>query len=61
MNKILTCLAAVLLSFSAVADQRSAVEAEVRDAVKAFETDVWQKIDGAWKVASLHYTEIAPE
>ena len=28
---------------------------------KAFETDVWQKIDGAWKVVSLHYTEIPPE
>ncbi len=30
-------------------------------ALKAFETDVWQKIDGAWKVVSLHYTEIPPE
>lgn len=27
---------------------------------KAFETDVWQKIDGEWKIVSLHYTEIAP-
>lgn len=26
--------------------------------VKAFETEVWQKIDGEWKVVSLHYTEI---
>ncbi len=25
---------------------------------KAFETDVWQKIDGEWKIVSLHYTEI---
>jgi hypothetical protein len=25
---------------------------------KAFETDVWQKIDGAWKVVGLHYSEI---
>jgi uncharacterized protein (TIGR02246 family) len=25
---------------------------------KAFETDVWQKIDGEWKIISLHYTEI---
>jgi ketosteroid isomerase-like protein len=24
---------------------------------KAFETDVWQKIDGAWKLVSLHYSE----
>ena len=28
---------------------------------KAFESDVWQKIDGAWKVVSLHYTAIPPE
>ena len=28
---------------------------------KAFETDVWQKIDGKWKIISLHYSEIAPE
>lgn len=151
MNKFLTCLAAVLISFSALAEQHSATEAEVRDAVKAFngayasndvegyfnhyaddamlyffgarqdvsvyheewaamvdaggaveknelsdirvqvlpggnaavasyfidyrlrtpdgevsgakafESDVWQKIDGAWKVVSLHYTEIPPE
>jgi ketosteroid isomerase-like protein len=26
--------------------------------VRAFETDVWQKIDGEWKIASLHYSEI---
>ena len=25
---------------------------------KAFETDVWQKIDGKWKIISLHYTVI---
>ncbi len=28
---------------------------------RAFETDVWQKIDDEWKVVSLHYTEIPPE
>lgn len=28
---------------------------------KAFETDVWQKVDGKWKVVSLHYTEIPPQ
>jgi ketosteroid isomerase-like protein len=27
---------------------------------KAFETDVWQKIDGEWKIISLHFSEIAP-
>jgi ketosteroid isomerase-like protein len=151
MNKILTCLVAALISFSAMADQHSSPDAAVRNAVKAFngayavnnvedyfnhytddallywsgarqkvsayheewtelvdaggaveknelsdiqvkvmpsgnvavasyfidyrlrepdgeviateafETDVWQKIDGAWKVVSLHYTEIPPE
>lgn len=25
---------------------------------RAFETDVWQKIDGNWKIVSLHYTVI---
>ncbi len=29
--------------------------------IRAFETDVWQKIDDEWKVVSLHYTEIPPE
>ena len=27
-------------------------------AARAYETDVWQKIDGKWKVVSLHYSEI---
>jgi ketosteroid isomerase-like protein len=150
MYKLLTLIAAALISFSAVADQHSAVEAEVRDAAKAFngayarndvegyfshfaddatmfwegtrqttsgyreewdatigaggaveknevsdlqvrvlpggdaaivsffidyrmrtpdgevveekafESEVWQKIDGAWKVVGLHYTALAP-
>jgi len=25
---------------------------------RAFETDVWQKIDGEWKIISLHYSDI---
>ncbi len=25
---------------------------------RAFETDVWQKIDGQWKIISLHYSEV---
>ena len=29
--------------------------------VRAFETEVWQKIADEWKVVSLHYTEISPE
>ena len=28
---------------------------------KAFETDVWQKIDGKWKIISLHYSEFTPQ
>jgi len=36
MYKILTLFAAALISFSAVADEHSAVEAEVRDTVNAF-------------------------
>ena len=30
-------------------------------AARAFETDVWRKIDDEWKVVSLHYSEIPPE
>lgn len=32
-----------------------------KDAIRAFETDVWQKFDGEWKVVSLHYTELPAE
>lgn len=32
-------------------------EGEVEE-INAFETDVWRKIDGEWKVVSLHYTVI---
>lgn len=28
---------------------------------KAFETEVWQKIEGEWRVVSLHYSEISAE
>ena len=28
---------------------------------RGFETCVWQKIDGEWKVANLHYTVVTPE
>lgn len=27
---------------------------------KAYDTDVWQKIDDTWKVISVHYSEIPP-
>ena len=28
---------------------------------KAFETDVWQKIDGKWRIISLHYSDISAQ
>jgi ketosteroid isomerase-like protein len=28
---------------------------------KGFETEVWRKIDGAWKIVNLHYSEFAAE
>ena len=27
-------------------------------ASKAFESEVWRKIDGEWKIVNLHYSEI---
>ncbi len=36
MKKILTCLVVALISFSAMAEHHNSVDAEVRDAVKAF-------------------------
>ena len=29
-------------------------------ASKAFESDVWQHIDGDWRIVSLHYSEFTP-
>jgi ketosteroid isomerase-like protein len=31
------------------------------DKTRAFETDIWQKIDGEWKVVGVHYSAIAPD
>ncbi len=31
-----------------------------KDTSRAFETDVWQKIDGNWQIISLHYSVIPP-
>ena len=28
---------------------------------KGFESEVWRKIDGAWKIVNLHYSEFAAE
>ena len=42
-------------------DNRTRDPDGTKSTVKAFETDVWQKIDGDWKIISLHYSEIPPE
>ncbi len=49
---------AIITSFI---DNRTRAEDGTTTTVRAFETDIWQKIDGAWKVVGLHYSEIAPE
>jgi ketosteroid isomerase-like protein len=38
-------------------DNKSRFDGELV-AIKAFETDVWNKIDGKWQIVSLHYTEL---
>jgi len=30
-------------------------------ASQGFESEVWRKIDGAWRIVNLHYSEFAPE
>ena len=42
-------------------DNRTRTPDGTTSTVRAFETDVWQKIDGNWKIISLHYSEIAPD
>lgn len=49
---------AIITSFI---DNRTRAEDGTTTTVRAFETDIWQKIDGAWKVVGLHYSEIPPE
>ena len=49
---------AVIASYFAHNITRSP-EGEKSD-VQAYETEVWQKIDGEWKVVNLHYTEQRP-
>jgi uncharacterized protein (TIGR02246 family) len=41
-------------------DNRSRTPDGDVSSARAFETDVWHRIDGEWKIVSLHYTEIAP-
>lgn len=40
-----------------VDNQTRTAEGEVTTA-RAFETDVWQKTQGVWKIVNLHYSEI---
>jgi len=40
-----------------VDNESKSPDGEITEA-RAFETDVWQKIDGVWRIVSLHYTEI---
>jgi len=48
------------IATSFIDNRTRSAEGEV-STVRAFETDVWQKIDGKWKIVSLHYSEIAPD
>ena len=42
-------------------DNRSrSPEGEINEE-KGYETEIWQKIDGTWKIVSLHYSVILPE
>jgi ketosteroid isomerase-like protein len=50
----------VAIATSFIDNRTRTAEGEV-STVRAFETDVWQKIDGEWKVVSLHYSEIEPD
>ncbi len=49
---------AIITSFI---DNRTRAEDGTTTTVRAFETDIWQKIDGEWRVVGLHYSEIPPE
>lgn len=42
-------------------DNRTRAPDGTKATSKAFETDVWQKIDGQWKIISLHHSEIPAE
>jgi ketosteroid isomerase-like protein len=42
-------------------DNRTRSADGTKATARAFETDVWQKIDGKWKIISLHYSEIPAE
>ena len=41
-------------------DNRTRAADGTKSTSRAFETDVWQKIDGNWQIISLHYSSITP-
>jgi ketosteroid isomerase-like protein len=49
---------AVVSSFM---DNRTRSEGGATSTVKAYETEIWQKIDGKWRIVGLHYSEFEPE
>ena len=49
---------AVVTSFI---DNRTRSPDDTTATSRAFETDVWQKIDGKWKIISLHYSDVPAE
>jgi len=46
---------------TAFIDNRTRSPDGTKTTAKAFETDVWQKIDGKWKIISLHYSALSAE
>lgn len=48
---------AVVTSF--IDNETRGVDGEITT-TRAFETDIFQKIDGKWRIVGLHYSEIAP-
>ena len=50
----------VAIATSFIDNRTRAPDGTISEA-SAFETDVWQKIDGHWKIISLHYSDIPTE
>jgi ketosteroid isomerase-like protein len=44
---------------TSIIDNRTRLADGTTSSETAFETDVWQKIDGEWKIVSLHYSTVA--
>jgi len=45
---------------SSFIDNRTRSEDGETSTVTAYETEIWQKIDGKWRVVGLHYSEFEP-